>query len=57
MGWHNPPMTWQELERALSGEESPHPIGGTPPGSRPDPGPVSTRRTRSGYRAASRRLE
>lgn len=47
MGWHNPPMTWQELERALSGEESPHPIGGTPPGSRPDPGPVSTRRTRS----------
>lgn len=47
MGWHNPPMTWSELERALSGEESPHPIGGEPPTIRPDPGPVSTRRTRT----------
>lgn len=47
MGWHNPPMTWNELERALSGEESPHPIGGEPPTIRPDPGPISTRRKRN----------
>lgn len=51
MGWHNPPLSWNELERTLSGEESPYPTGGTPPdtrpGTRPDPGPVSTRRKRT----------
>ena len=51
MGWHNPPLSWSELERTLSGEESPYPTGGTPPstrpGTRPDPGPISTRRKRT----------
>ncbi|MDN3444925.1 error-prone DNA polymerase [Microbacterium sp. APC 3901] len=47
MGWHNPPLSWNELERTLSGEESPYPTGGMPPGSRPDPGPVSTKRKRN----------
>lgn len=47
MGWHNPPLSWNELERTLSGEESPYPTGGMPPGSRPDPGPVSTKRKRT----------
>ncbi|WP_120493435.1 error-prone DNA polymerase [Microbacterium phyllosphaerae] len=51
MGWHNPPLSWNELERTLSGEESPYPTGGTPPstrqGTRPDPGPISTRRKRN----------
>lgn len=54
MGWHNPPMTWSELERALSAEESPHPIGGEPPTIRPDPGPISTRRTRTPPTAMTR---
>ncbi|WP_431071898.1 error-prone DNA polymerase [Microbacterium phyllosphaerae] len=47
MGWHNPPLSWNELERTLSGEESPYPTGGTPPSIRPDPGPISTRRKRT----------
>lgn len=47
MGWHNPPLSWNELERTLSGEESPYPTGGTPPSTRPDPGPISTRRKRT----------
>ncbi|WP_372967033.1 error-prone DNA polymerase [Microbacterium sp.] len=47
MGWHNPPLSWNELERTLSGEESPYPTGGTPSLVRPDPGPVSTRRKRT----------
>ncbi|WP_447913084.1 error-prone DNA polymerase [Microbacterium phyllosphaerae] len=51
MGWHNPPLSWNELERTLSGEESPYPTGGKPPstrpGTRPDPGPISTRRKRT----------
>ncbi|GAA1252802.1 error-prone DNA polymerase [Microbacterium phyllosphaerae] len=58
MGWHNPPLSWNELERTLSGEESPYPTGGTPPdtrpGTRPDPGPVSTRRKRTPPTAVDR---
>ncbi|MFJ4017151.1 error-prone DNA polymerase [Microbacterium sp. NPDC090014] len=54
MGWHNPPLSWNELERTLSGEESPYPTGGIPPGSRPDPGPVSTKRTRNPPTSVSR---
>ncbi|MFJ4996561.1 error-prone DNA polymerase [Microbacterium sp. NPDC088619] len=54
MGWHNPPLSWNELERTLSGEESPYPTGGMPPGSRPDPGPVSTKRTRNPPTSVSR---
>ncbi|WEK62918.1 MAG: error-prone DNA polymerase [Candidatus Microbacterium colombiense] len=48
MGWHNPPLTWNELERTLSAEESsPHPTGSEPRGHRVDPGPVSRRRQRT----------
>lgn len=54
MGWHNPPLSWNELERTLSGEESPYPTGGMPPGSRPDPGPVSTKRKRNPPASVSR---
>ncbi|WP_407358106.1 error-prone DNA polymerase [Microbacterium sp. LTA6] len=45
MGWHNPPLTWAELERTLSGEE---PVEKSPtaepPAHRTDPGPVSRKR-------------
>ncbi|MCM3781078.1 error-prone DNA polymerase [Microbacterium hydrocarbonoxydans] len=55
MGWHNPPQTWRELERTLSGEESPYPIGGPEPRlDRPDPGPVSTRKKRNPPTAVTR---
>lgn len=40
MGWHNPAMPWKELEQTLSGRGAPK----SPP-SRPDPGPISRRRT------------
>ncbi|MFT4259030.1 error-prone DNA polymerase, partial [Microbacterium sp.] len=35
-GWNNPPFTWHEIERTLSGEE--------PRARRPDPGPISRKR-------------
>lgn len=44
MGWHNPRLTWSELERTLSGDDPPV---AEPPGTRPDPGPVSRRRKRT----------
>ena len=48
MGWHNPPLSWNELERTLSGEEPPaHPTVAEPRGGRADPGPVSRRRQRT----------
>lgn len=47
MGWHNPPQTWSELERTLSGEEPAPRQGVEPTASRPDPGPVSRRRQRT----------
>ncbi|MBT2486373.1 MULTISPECIES: error-prone DNA polymerase [unclassified Microbacterium] len=49
MGWHNKPeLSWSELERTLSGEESPpKPPIPEPRGTRPDPGPVSRRRQRT----------
>jgi error-prone DNA polymerase len=48
MGWHNPPLSWDELERTLSGDESPPtPPGAEPRGRRVDPGPVSRRRKRT----------
>lgn len=48
MGWHNPPLSWNELERTLSGEESPPmPPSSEPRGQRTDPGPVSHRRKRT----------
>jgi len=48
MGWHNPPLSWNELERTLSGEESPlPPPGAEPKNTRSDPGPVSRRRKRT----------
>ncbi|WAA64828.1 error-prone DNA polymerase [Microbacterium oxydans] len=55
MGWHNPPLSWDELERTLSGEESaPHPPGAEPRGQRTDPGPVSRRRKRTPPTAVAR---
>jgi len=39
MGWHNPAMSWRELEQTLSGQGS-----AEPPMTRTDPGPVSRRR-------------
>ena len=48
MGWHNPPLSWNELERTLSGEDPPaHPTVAEPRGGRADPGPVSRRRQRT----------
>ncbi len=41
MGWHNPPLTWKELEQTLSGRAPSEPAEPRP---RPDPGPVSRRR-------------
>lgn len=50
MGWHNPRLTWTELERTLSGEQSVpgsrEPVAAEPNGKRPDDGPVSRRRKR-----------
>jgi len=55
MGWHNPPLSWNDLERTLSGEESaPHPPGAEPRGQRTDPGPVSRRRKRTPPTAVAR---
>lgn len=49
------PLSWNELERTLSGEESPSPPPGSEPrGQRTDPGPVSRRRTRTPPVAAPR---
>ena len=45
MGWHNPPLSWDQLERTLSGEPTAPPVA-DPPGRRSDPGPVSRRRKR-----------
>ncbi|GGM53822.1 error-prone DNA polymerase [Microbacterium saperdae] len=48
MGWHNPPLSWNELERTLSGEDlPPHPTAAEPRGVRVDPGPVSRHRKRT----------
>ena len=49
MGWHNPPLSWNDLERTLSGEESPPspPPAAEPRGQRTDAGPVSHRRKRT----------
>ena len=47
MGWHNPPQTWKELERTLTGEEAaPTPVP-EPRAPRPDEGPISRRRPRT----------
>ncbi|WP_029261527.1 MULTISPECIES: error-prone DNA polymerase [unclassified Microbacterium] len=55
MGWHNPPLSWKDLERTLSGEESPPPPPGAEPrGQRTDPGPVSRRRKRTPPTAITR---
>ncbi|MDF2506637.1 MAG: error-prone polymerase [Microbacterium sp.] len=55
MGWHNPPLSWHDLERTLSGEESPPtPPGAEPRGRRTDPGPVSRRRKRTPPTAIAR---
>ena len=55
MGWHNPPLSWNELERTLSGEESPPPPPSAEPrGQRTDPGPVSRHRKRTPPPAAPR---
>ena len=45
MGWHNPPFSWNELERTLSGKEPlTPPASAEPRARREDPGPVSRRR-------------
>ena len=55
MGWHNPPLSWKDLERTLSGDESPPPPPGAEPrGQRTDPGPVSRRRKRTPPTAIAR---
>ncbi|PRB65601.1 error-prone DNA polymerase [Microbacterium sp. MYb45] len=55
MGWHNPPLSWKDLERTLSGDESPPaPPGAEPRGQRTDPGPVSRRRKRTPPTASAR---
>ncbi|MDQ0641990.1 error-prone DNA polymerase [Microbacterium murale] len=41
MGFHNPPLTWKELEQTLSGRAPSEPAELRP---RPDPGPISRRR-------------
>lgn len=41
MGFHNPDLSWAELERTLSGPTTP---SGEPPTRRPDPGPLSRHR-------------
>ena len=47
MGWHNPPLSWTELERTLSGKEPlSTPTSAEPQGTREDAGPVSRRRQR-----------
>src|SRR5690606_22822394 len=49
-GWHNPPLSWSQLEQTLSAPTDPSatdPSGADPGGAtplRPDPGPVSRRR-------------
>ncbi len=54
MGWHNPPLTWDQLERTLSGNPSPKrpPHPGTPTGSRAGESPAEARPrpSRSGQR-------
>ncbi|WP_217184360.1 error-prone DNA polymerase [Streptomyces sp. AC495_CC817] len=44
MGWNNPPRSWSELERTLSGKAPLTPPPSAEPRARPDPGPVSRRR-------------
>ncbi len=46
MGWSNPPLSWSELERTLSGREpAERPPASEPSTSRRDTGPTSRRRT------------
>ncbi|WP_309103755.1 error-prone DNA polymerase [Microbacterium sp.] len=54
MGWHNPPQTWAELERLLSGEDPPKHPADEPRSPREDPGPVSRRRQRTPPAALAR---
>ena len=44
MGWSNPPLSWSELERTLSGKEPLEQKTPAEPGERRDPGPTSRRR-------------
>lgn len=47
MGFHNPPLKWNDLERTLSGIEPPSPASAEPRSPRVDPGPVSRRRQKA----------
>ncbi|MFD5215247.1 error-prone DNA polymerase [Microbacterium sp. NPDC058345] len=44
MGWHNPRLTWSDLERTLSAPTETPPASAEPPGTRVDPGPLSRHR-------------
>ncbi|MGM7700005.1 error-prone DNA polymerase [Microbacterium sp. A84] len=48
MGFHNPPLSWKELEQTLSGRatsaQSTSDPTSTEPARRPDPGPISRKR-------------
>lgn len=55
MGWHNPPLSWNELERTLSNEEpSTTSAAAKPQGQRTDSGPVSRHRKRAAPLGISR---
>ncbi|MFK4760152.1 error-prone DNA polymerase [Microbacterium sp. ZW T5_45] len=45
MGWHNPPLSWKELERTLTGADPAGvPVANDPLVARKDPGPMSRKR-------------
>ncbi|WP_336646248.1 error-prone DNA polymerase [Microbacterium sp. USHLN186] len=53
MGFHNPPQTWHELQRTLSGDGA-APVHAEPVRPRADPGPVSRRRRTAAPTAVAR---
>lgn len=54
MGWHNPKLTWGELERTLSAPTDPAPTSAEPPPDRTDPGPLSRHRPPASRPAVTR---
>lgn len=58
MGWHNPPLTWSELEQMLNSKEpATLPSRSEPHNQRTDPGPVSRPRRRNPLLAIERPSE
>ena len=54
MGWHNPKLTWSELERTLNAPTDPAPVSAEPPERRTDPGPLSRHRPPASRPAVTR---